>query len=261
MGRGNLGNRLLQVLNRLAGPDDLVELAWLGQLPPQTLVLEEQLPVLEDPLQLVRQIIEDDRLDQVVECPRLERLDRTFDRGVGGNDEHERVRLDLLQATQQVDAVPVWKLHVADRHLKIVLVSQGDRLGDGFDTFDGVPLAGKKLSQRVADHALVLDDEHGSRQGTGPAVGGAHRRCGRNGHELVMLGTTRAVPMQPHCHETATRNSWRTVSSILDGREPADQRPPASSPQAPLALNAAGELQSAGTSAPDRPFDLPRAAY
>ena len=124
IGDRDLADRLLQVGQDFARADDLVEIAATGQLAPQHLVFDVKLPVAVEPIELVGEVLEDHGLDEVIEGPGLEGLDGVLDRGVGGDDQHRRFEVHLLQPSQEREPVAVGKLHVADRDVEIALAGQ-----------------------------------------------------------------------------------------------------------------------------------------
>ena len=156
---GDFCDGVLQFLKRLGGADDLIEVAGLGEFPAELLVFEVEVAVVEDALELVFEVFEDDRFDEVVERSRLECFDRVLDGRIGGDDEDEGGGVDLVEAAEECDAVAVGELDVADGDLKVVFTGEGEGFGDGAGFGDGVPVAGEELAQCAADDLFVFDDQ------------------------------------------------------------------------------------------------------
>src|SRR5262245_28032119 len=155
------------------------------------------------------QIVEQYGLDEIVIGPRLEGLDRVLNRGVGGDHEHKQFGVNLLEAFQELDAVPVGEPHVADRDGEIALADEVQRLGNGGRLSDEKAFADQKLAERVSDNLLVFDDQdvagilHDQETSVETSVGGAMSECCRtlshvrNTVNLVPAGDVSDSSMRP----------------------------------------------------------------
>src|SRR5205085_1050160 len=93
--------------------DDLLRVVTPVQLAAQVLVLLVKVPVLEHAPDLAEHLVEQDRLHEVVVRAALERLDRVFDGREGGHQQYERLRAELEQPFEKLDAVDPGQLNVA----------------------------------------------------------------------------------------------------------------------------------------------------
>ena len=152
----------LQFLERLAGADDELEPLRLRQLLPEPLVLEEHVAKLVDAAELVGDVLEHHRLDEVVERAGLESVDGVFDRRIGRDDQDEDGRIDLLQLPEELDAVAVGEADVADGDLEVLLAGLREGLGTVAGLGDDEALFGEELPQAAADDLFVFNDEYGA---------------------------------------------------------------------------------------------------
>ena len=70
------------------------------ELPPERLVLQQQPAIADQAVDLGQQVLEEDRLHQVVLSPALERGDGVLDRRVGRDHDEQRLRADLQRAVR-----------------------------------------------------------------------------------------------------------------------------------------------------------------
>src|SRR5207248_3112297 len=96
-----------------AAADDQLRVGGAVQLAPQPLVFQVQLAVGEQPADLAQHFVEQDRLHQVIVRAALKGLHGVFDGAVGGDEQDKGFGTDLEQPLQQLDAVDVRELHVA----------------------------------------------------------------------------------------------------------------------------------------------------
>ena len=160
-------------LHRAAAPDDAVMVELL-------VALAEQIPVLgAEPLVLERapdddeQLVDLERLLQVVERPELHRLDRALDRGVRGH--HHDLRPVLARSGAPAPAVgrradvfanqiePALLRHhvVDDEDVEGALAEQPLRLTGARRVDHVVPGVPEGPAERLQDLFLVVDEQDG----------------------------------------------------------------------------------------------------
>src|SRR5262249_40907343 len=157
---GDFADRRLDLFERLARTDEFVEPVLPRQFAAQRLVFDKQLAIAEQLLQFVVQIVEQDGLDEVIVGPGFEGLDGVFDRGVGGDDQHEQLGVHLLEPLEELNAVAVRQPHVADGDREIALANEVQSVGGGGSLGNDKTLADEKLAERIADDLFVFDDQH-----------------------------------------------------------------------------------------------------
>ena len=127
----------------------------------------------QQPANLGQHLVEQDRLHQVVVGAALKRLDGVLDRGIGRDQQHERLGADLGAAVPAVPDRPcpatarrTGRRRSAARAAR-ASASSPERAGD-----DGEALLGEVLGQGVADQRLVVDHQDRTRPGRPGAGGG-----------------------------------------------------------------------------------------
>ena len=103
-------------------------------------------------------LVEIERLVQIVIRAVLHRFDGVLDRGERGHQHHWRVRRDLLDSAQQRQAIavrqPIVEQHEIDAGLNVL---ERRRARTRFD--NRVPLAAQAFAQRPANKFFVVNDE------------------------------------------------------------------------------------------------------
>ncbi len=123
-GGGHLADRLEDRQHLRALAHQVVEAVLvLEPLAQRARLLHEALPLqglLEDDLQL----LDVDRLAEVVLGAELHRLDRRLDRAVGGHDDDHRLRAHLLDLREQLDPVHARHAQVGEDDVGVVLLER-----------------------------------------------------------------------------------------------------------------------------------------
>ena len=106
-------------------------------------------------------LVQIERLVGEVIGPELHRLDRGFDAGIRGQEDHQRVLIQFLDLAEDRDPVGVGQ--------PIVEQDQIDAFGEplhgrltGVGLEHVVSLGLEAFGQRPADQGFIIDDEHGS---------------------------------------------------------------------------------------------------
>ena len=105
------------------------------------------------------ELLQVDRLGQVVECTRLEGFDRVLGRTVGRHDKAALAALGLLQAMQQFHAQPIGQPHVGDHGIELRGLQVLPGFGDASCRFDAVAFAQQGQFVQRAQVRLVIDDQ------------------------------------------------------------------------------------------------------
>ena len=158
-GRRDFTDHVHEPLHGEAFADDEALLLAAIQLAAQPLVVERQPPVFEQPANLGEYFVEQDWLHQVVVGAALEGGDGVFDRAVRGDQEHERFRIDLEQASEQFQPVHAGELHVAQGKIETRLARPAQRDLGRFTRSDGETLLREKLGETGPNDRLVVDDQ------------------------------------------------------------------------------------------------------
>ena len=146
--------------DRLALADNAGQAEGLRIARPQDTHFAAQLRRLERLFDEQHHLVEIERLVGVVERAALHRLDGGADLGVGGQHDHQRVGIRLLDLLQHRQAVRVGQREIEQHEVDAVAV-----LRHGFTRragFDG-PIAFflETVDQRPANQRLIVDDEDG----------------------------------------------------------------------------------------------------
>ena len=169
---GRLADRLEDFQDARTLPDESVE----PVLAPQ---LAFELPILLlQPLALERvgdgepQLVELERLGDVVIRAELHRLHRRLGRSEGGHDEHHRSRRVLLRGAQNGEAVHLPHAEVGDDQVERVAL---ERLDGGFAAVGqrhGIADLPQHDAEQLSHALLVVDDQHaGFSHGSAESVG------------------------------------------------------------------------------------------
>jgi hypothetical protein len=161
LGAGDDFSRSNHFLHAAAATDDAVVVefgvAFADEIPvfgPQALVIER---AVDDDQQLV----DVERLLQVIESPELHRLDRAFDRGVRRHHDHLRPlrRRNSRQLTNEIQSGQFRHQIVDDHQIERPLREQTLRFSRARRRDHIVPVASQRLRQRIQDLCFVIDEE------------------------------------------------------------------------------------------------------
>src|SRR5213594_4002376 len=130
-----------------------------GEPPPQRVHLAAQEALLEDLLHEVLQLVQVQRLDEVVVGPRLQRLDRRLDHRVAGHHDDLERRIVPLDLVEHLQAVHLGHPDVDQRGVEDLMADQPDRLAPARRQGDVVAPAAQRLAQELADIDVVVDDQ------------------------------------------------------------------------------------------------------
>ena len=166
-GRENLFERQAR-RNRLAHRVERHRLAQAQVLRRQPLLLEAALHDADDLLDL-------ERLEDVVVGAALHRVDGRLHRAEAGHDDGERVGRGGADRVEQLDAAHARHLEVADDEIVVGVAELRERRRAVLRRADDVPLHAEEVGQDVPDELLVVDDEDAR-----SFVGGGDRH--RRGH-------------------------------------------------------------------------------
>ena len=150
--------------------DHLVDLLHRGGLADDQLVA--LLELATEPLEVARQtaelhgaadedldLVEVERLGQVVIGAALGGLDGIGHRVLRGHDDEERVDMVLACARQHLEAREVRHADVDQRHVVRALTERRERLAAAADGMDSVAVLGTRALAHPADRLLVVRDE------------------------------------------------------------------------------------------------------
>jgi hypothetical protein len=118
-------------------------------------------------------LLQVDRLRQVVERTRLERLDRVFGRTVGRHHHAALAALVLLDAVDDLHALSVGQAHVGDHRVEAARLQVLPRFRHAARRLDAIALAQQRQLIQRAQVGLVVDDQD-LRRPRGGRGGGAH---------------------------------------------------------------------------------------
>ena len=116
------------------------------------------------------ELLQVDRLGEVVVGARLERLDRVLGRAVGGDDDRLLAPVALLEPAQHVEPAAVGKAHVGDDGAVGAVLEMEQRLLDGAGGVEVVALAQERQLVERPEVGLVVDDEQAEVRGSGHEV-------------------------------------------------------------------------------------------
>ena len=114
---------------------------------------------LQGPLHHLAQLVEVDRLEQILEGAALHGLDGRLGGGVGGDDDDRQARIDLADAVEDLQARHVRQAHVEDDRVGPLPLDQLDALRPvgAASHFQGVGL--EAFLHRIEHVGLVIDHE------------------------------------------------------------------------------------------------------
>jgi hypothetical protein len=106
------------------------------------------------------QLLQADRLGQVVEGAGLQRGHGIAGAAEGGDHRHRRLRAVLGDVADDLQAFAIGQAHVGQAELEIALLERRDGFADRAGTFRRQAHAGQRQVDQFADVGLVVDDEY-----------------------------------------------------------------------------------------------------
>ena len=135
-------------LDRVAFADDVLEAILLAQFAAQKTVFPEQRLALERVAHHLFQMIVGKRLGDVVVSALVQRLDRGFDAGVGGDDYPHHLGVEVAHLAQQVEsAAAAGQVKIENREVDFFLFENLQR----------------DLGRRRLDHLVALAAQRAAR--------------------------------------------------------------------------------------------------
>jgi hypothetical protein len=147
-------------VHRWRGADDGVEAKFVALTAPERLDLPPQPARLQGLLDQKGDLVDIERLVDVVVRPQLHGLDGAFDRRIGRHQDHQRVGIVIFDALEDLEAVRIGQAVIEQHQI-------GRRLELRAGVFSRrrlqhvVPLAAQPLAQRPANQRFVVDDQNG----------------------------------------------------------------------------------------------------
>ncbi len=151
-------------------------------------------------------------------CPPTERGHGVLDGRIRRDHQDERLGPDLEQAVEQFQAVGAGQLDVAQGHVGLERLDQGQGRGGGPGHADLEPLGLEEFLKRLRDHILIIDHQDApSGRGRGRVRPAAHddapASAGGEGHGSGAVSTGRTtvnVAPSPGSDRQAIepRSSW-----------------------------------------------------
>src|SRR5262249_37585893 len=151
------------------------DMGWIvaaTELSSKILVLLKQVSVGEKASNLAQDFVEQDRLHQVIMGSALKCFDGIFHGGIGRDQKHKRLRIELEERLEELDTVHSGELDVAERNVEWPVRRSREGLfpvgaGAHLETF-----LSQVLGERFADQRFVVNDQD------------LGFRCSRAGHVI-----------------------------------------------------------------------------
>ena len=143
----------------VAAADDVRELMGTAERPFEQHVLLPELALLESVAHLHLQLVDVERLAQVIVRPKAHRLDRGIRRRERCNHDAKDVGVEALRASKHVDASHVGHLDVGDEQIEPAALEAIDRRAPVFGQRHVIPLAAQDDRQQLAHRSLVVHDK------------------------------------------------------------------------------------------------------
>ena len=160
LGRRDLLHQLEDALHGQRLADDAVEAEAAAQLVAQLQVVAQEGALLQRALDDHGDLVDLERLGQIVVSAALHRRDGGLGRGKGGDDNHLRVRLRFFHRLQHVEAAAVLHFQIGDHHVERLIVDGLLRGAGRFGQRHLVAGARQRDAQEVAHRPLVVDDQN-----------------------------------------------------------------------------------------------------
>ena len=168
-------------------------------------VLVLQALAIQAALHDVDDLLDLERLEDVVVGALLHRLDRGLDRAEAGHDDRQDRDALLGDLLDQLEAAHVGHLQIGDDQVVAARCSSSQRRDAVLDGVDDVALHAEEVGEDLADHLLVVDDQDAGRLGS---AHGLRRGClrrrdlqprlsGRVGEQGVAFARAQEFPILP----------------------------------------------------------------
>ncbi len=212
---GDLLDDLEHALHGRARPDDVLARGPLRQPAPHARGLGAELLVIEDPGQDDQQLLEVDRLGQVVRSAGAHRVDRRVDRAERGHHHHGRRLVLGADLLDQLDAVHAGHLEVGHDHVRGEGVELAERLEGVCGGLYLVPFVAQELGERGPRVDLVVDNQDSAECGHGGAHCEARAMGDLPGWVVVWVAKLTRVPTAPGNWSPPNSNqvTWRAPQS------------------------------------------------
>ena len=103
--------------------------------------------------------VELERLGDEVGGPLLDRVDRVLDRAVAGDDDGDDLGVALERGFEDLTTVDTRQPQVGDEHVEREFRQPPQRRLAALGLFDDEPVVGQAFGDRLAQRALVVDDQ------------------------------------------------------------------------------------------------------
>ncbi len=153
----------------------------------------------------VRKLVRIHRLGDVIVGAHFEGLHRRLHGGIAGHDDDRELRIGLAQARLQFHAVHAGHFDIDERNIELGLLDDLQRLARAAYRPGREPFAGKPLTQRIAHHQFVVDDQYFAL--------GLRRACRFYRRCHLFLPLTAAPPTGGPSKETARAAGLTPVSA------------------------------------------------
>jgi hypothetical protein len=167
-----LKDGLEQLAHLRARPDDVVDALAVDQALAQHAGLQAQPPALQLAVDDDEQLVDDDRLGQVVGRALAHGGDRRVDRAVGGHDHRDGLRIQLAGLLHQIQPAHARHAQVGQDQVGRELLE----LGQGLEAIGGrlhpEPLVPEQLGQSRPGVRLVVHDQDAGARGPGYTLDG-----------------------------------------------------------------------------------------
>ena len=151
-------------LDRAAPADDAIVVVLLVALGDQVVVMRAEAAVFERPAHDHEELVDLERLLQIVERPEFHRLDRALHGGVRGHHQDLRplaVARGARDFADEVEAAQLGHQVVDHQQVERPIAQQLQRLTRTAGRGDVMPLAAQRLGERLPDLRFVVDEQNG----------------------------------------------------------------------------------------------------
>src|SRR4029453_1093138 len=156
---GDLADDLLHALHRRRVADHLVDGELLAQARAERLHLALEEATLGDPRHQVAQLVQDQRLREVVVGAFLEGLDGGGDRGVSRHHDDLDGIVVALDLAEKVEPAHLGHPNIGDRRIEELGPDRFESLASGADAHHLVAPLSEGFLQELEDRGLVIDYE------------------------------------------------------------------------------------------------------
>ncbi len=159
VGRGHLLDEDIDLLHRPALADHMLEPVAVLEVPLEEHVLLLEAPRGQPPADDDLQLLDVERLDDVVERPRLEGLDGLGDAAVSGDQDDREVGQVLPGVAEDVHAVGAGHLDVGDDKVYLLLGQDLEAPGRRQGRLDRIALLLEDDREQIEEAFFVVDDQ------------------------------------------------------------------------------------------------------